>query len=257
MNRFDTVILSDLHLGARNARTGQILEFLDWVKADRLILAGDVFDTPTLRRLNEGCLRVIDVLGEFSRKHELVWLRGNHDPVEARVPQWNAITREEMIVEVGGRPYYVCHGHTWDRAMELPAWIINGADAIYHLAQRIDPSHRLARRLKRSCKLFCRSVRMIQDRAVAVARQQGLCGVILGHSHVAHNTHVDGVHYLNAGCWTETPSAFVGIRNGQAHSYYWETIAGNQVEHSIADESEIMCSPWLDSPEPLPVPEAA
>lgn len=256
MNRFETVILSDLHLGARNARTNQILQFLHWVRTERLILAGDVFDTPSPCSLDEGCLRVIDALAAFSGKHELVWLRGNHDPAERCVSQWDAVFREEMVIDVGGRPYVVCHGHTWDKAMELPAWIISGADAIYHFAQRLDSSHRLARRLKRSCKFFCRSVRMLQDRAVAVARQQGLCGVILGHSHVAHNAHVDGVHYLNCGCWTEMPSSFVGIRNSQARSYYWDA-ANGEAAQVIADESEIMCSPWPAEFDPLPVPEAA
>ena len=33
--------------------------------------------------------------------------------------------------------------------------------------------------------------------------------VILGHSHVVEERRVDGVHYLNCGCWTERPSTFV------------------------------------------------
>ena len=58
---------------------------------------------------------------------------------------------------------------------------------------------------------------------MSAARQRDLGGIILGHSHVAHDIFVNGVHYLNAGCWTERPSAFVGIRDGKAHGYYWQS----------------------------------
>ncbi|MGA2499135.1 MAG: UDP-2,3-diacylglucosamine diphosphatase, partial [Tepidisphaeraceae bacterium] len=67
MDSFATVVVSDLHLGARNARVGEFLRFLDWVRTDELILAGDVFDDPRLRRLDASSLRVINALMSFAR----------------------------------------------------------------------------------------------------------------------------------------------------------------------------------------------
>ena len=112
--------------------------------------------------------------------------------------------------------------------MQLPGWVIAGSDAIYHTAQWLDPTHRLARLLKRGSKRFCRSIEQIQRRATAAAAGLGFDGVITGHSHVARHTTGDGIHYLNCGCWTEIPSAFVGIRQGRARRYYWESVSRQQ-----------------------------
>jgi UDP-2,3-diacylglucosamine pyrophosphatase LpxH len=82
----------------------------------------------------------------------------------------------------------------------------------------------VARWLKRRTKYFVKAVDRIRQHAVAEAQQRGLDGVILGHSHVVEERRVDGVHYLNCGCWTERPSTFVGIRFDSAHTYEWESM---------------------------------
>ncbi|MFI5358000.1 MAG: UDP-2,3-diacylglucosamine diphosphatase [Opitutales bacterium] len=224
MGTFDAVIVSDLHLGARNARTGQFLHFLDWMRTDLLILAGDVFDHPDLRWIDASSLRVMDALSAFSLRHRVIWLRGNHDPLHNPMPHARIEMCDETVLDVGQRRYLVCHGHVWDQSMRLPAWIIGGADAAYHLAQKLDRTHRLARGLKRACKHFCRAVEALQDKAAAAAAVRKLDGVIIGHSHVARNSQRHGVHCLNSGCWTEAPSSFVGIRAGRVRRYYWESI---------------------------------
>jgi UDP-2,3-diacylglucosamine pyrophosphatase LpxH len=240
MDSFATVVVSDLHLGARNARVGEFLRFLDWVRTDELILAGDVFDDPRLRRLDASSLRVINALMSFARRRRVVLVRGNHDPDDSLLAGWGVEMVDEMVVPAGRKKYLVCHGHLWDKSMGLPHWLINGADTVYHFAQRIDPTHRLARGLKRGCKHFCRSIAALQRRAVLAARERGLDGVILGHTHMARNTRQDGVHYLNSGCWTETPSAFVGIRRGQVRRYYWESVVRRAARAGAVPDTRVL-----------------
>ena len=43
MLKFEAVVVSDLHLGARNSRTYDFLLFLESLETDRLISAGDIF----------------------------------------------------------------------------------------------------------------------------------------------------------------------------------------------------------------------
>ena len=44
MKKWKTVIMSDLHLGARQSQTDKILKFLEENEMDTLILNGDIID---------------------------------------------------------------------------------------------------------------------------------------------------------------------------------------------------------------------
>ena len=74
----NTLIVSDLHLGARNSRTDLIAELLE-TDFDRLVLNGDTVDSPDLRRFRPCDWRVIDALRAAAHARELVVVRGNHD----------------------------------------------------------------------------------------------------------------------------------------------------------------------------------
>lgn len=223
--RFDAVVLSDLHLGARNCRTEDVLRFLDWVDAERIILAGDTFDDPLLRGLNGRHLAVLERLRELTAGGAVTWLRGNHDPA----PDWwdtvlGLPCDDEAELPVGSRRYLIFHGHRWDRSLDWPRWLVDGADEVYRFSQRVDPTHRLARFLKHRCKHFCRAVDRLQRMATVEARRRAFDGVIVGHTHQAADRWQGGTHFLNSGCWTEKPAAFVGVREGRAKRYFWEAV---------------------------------
>ena len=88
---------------------------------------------------------------------------------------------------------------------------------------------------------------MLQRRAVEEARRRRLDGVIVGHSHVARDVRVDGVHYLNSGCWTEKPASFIGIRGGDAKHYSWDDLRDLPSLHSAPSVS-INSNPRLAIP---------
>ncbi len=222
MRPYDTVIISDLHLGARNARHREVLAFLDQIETDHLILNGDVFEDSRLRGLSVADIEVIDALRRYATHTHVEWLLGNHDPPESWFTGLLGIEpRSELELRVDGARYLVCHGHQWDRSMHWPAAIIGGAEAVYRGCQWIDPTHRLARFLKHKSKGFVKAVKSLQRHAHRTAQQRGFAGVILGHTHVLGDSAYEGVHYLNSGCWTESPAGFVGIRDGAARAYQW------------------------------------
>jgi UDP-2,3-diacylglucosamine pyrophosphatase LpxH len=223
MMKFEAVVVSDLHLGARNSRTYDFLLFLESIETDRLILAGDIFDDRELNGLRPADVEVVTALRQMSTHTQVDWLRGNHDPAE---PWFSGLlgipAQDEILLDVGGQSYLVYHGHGWDSSLNWPRPVLATADAVYSGCQWIDPSHRLARMLKRRSKVFCRAVERLRQEALRVAADRSLAGVILGHTHVASDERSRDLHYLNCGCWTETPAAFVGIRRGQARAYYWD-----------------------------------
>ncbi len=244
MNRFETVVVSDVHLGARNSRTTEFLQFLDRVEADRLIIAGDLFDSPRVDRLRPGDLLVLRMLRRISRQTELVWLRGNHDPDgEFAHAVLGLEQREEMTLAVGNRRYLVVHGDRWDRSLELPRLVIGSADAIYRGCQWLDPTHQLARSLKRRSKRFCQVVEALRCAALREARQRRFDGVILGHTHVANDHSEYQLHFLNSGCWTERPTSYVGIRGDRARQYFWDAaLVGQQLPAGLDPETAALAT---------------
>lgn len=230
MRHFDTVVVSDLHLGARNARTQEFLSFLRTIRADRLIVNGDLFEDPWLRGLRAEDVAVLDALRRYARHSDITLLRGNHDPEET----WYAGVlgmpiRDEMPLHIGEQKYLVYHGHGWDKAMELPALVIAMADAVYAGTQWLDPTHRLAKALKRKCKTFCRAVKNLRIAAVNAALERGFDGVILGHTHIQEDTLIETpgqrtVHYLNSGCWTERPCGYIGINRDRVSLHNWPNV---------------------------------
>jgi len=226
MLNFDVVVVSDLHLGARNSRGNDFLRFLHTLKTERLVLAGDLFNDQRLRGLQERDVQVVEMLRQYSLRVQVDWVVGNHDPPRGWFEGLLGITaHDEVILDVGSAQYLVYHGHGWDPSLAWPQFVVDTADAIYFACQWLDPSHRLARRLKHSSKHFCHVTQILESCAIAESRARGLAGIILGHSHLACESFAEGVHYLNTGCWTEKPSSFVGIRGEQVGLYDWDPVA--------------------------------
>ena len=50
MDKWKTIIMSDLHLGAIQSNTDKIIEFLDYNDAETIILNGDIIDGWALKR---------------------------------------------------------------------------------------------------------------------------------------------------------------------------------------------------------------
>lgn len=250
MTNFDAVVISDLHLGAHNSRSEEILRFLDTIETRQLIVNGDLFNDFRLRGLRPADVRVIEALRAWGQTGTVHWLLGNHDPPAAWFRTLLGIeARDELTLDVGDRRYLVCHGHVWDRALELPYLLIRAADTIYSVAQRVDKSHRLARGLKRASKHFCRAVTALRNKAVAAARERQFDGVVLGHTHVGCESWHDGVHYLNSGCWTERPCSYVGIRDGVARQVFWETRSEPPAGRRAARKSSAGSGPARRAPE--------
>lgn len=220
MHSFDTIVISDLHLGAPNSRHAELLQFLEKVDTDHLILNGDVFDDAKLRGLMPADVGVLDALRRLADRIRVTWIEGNHDPSAEWCRGLLGIRLcRELVCDIGGRSYLICHGHQWDRSLRLPEWLITGADRVYRLCQYVDRSHGFARWIKHKCKRFVKAVQQLQGHARRTAEERGLSGVILGHTHVLGEAELDGVHYLNSGCWTENPAGFVGIRDGVAQAF--------------------------------------
>lgn len=79
---FETVILSDLHLGSEISRADEAFDLLRSIEFRRLILLGDIFCDLNFRRLKREHWEFLSHIRKLSnpkRNVEVVWVEGNHD----------------------------------------------------------------------------------------------------------------------------------------------------------------------------------
>jgi UDP-2,3-diacylglucosamine pyrophosphatase LpxH len=223
-----TLIVSDIHLGARNNRADLLTDLLT-SDFDRLVLNGDTVDSLDLRRFSARDWRVVEHLRAIANERELVLVRGNHDGSAGDEPGFGPLDVlgqllgvemvEEYEVPVGPDRYLVLHGHHFDYTMNM-TWLGDAADWLYRQTQR--SSRRLAHFLKGRVKNWGGVVGCVQRGALRYARARGYAGIVTGHTHFWHDEHLDGVHFLNTGCWVDWPCSYVRIQGGDARVFHWE-----------------------------------
>jgi UDP-2,3-diacylglucosamine pyrophosphatase LpxH len=222
-----SIVISDLHLGSPVSQTNLLSEFLAG-EFDRLILNGDIVDSLNFTRFRAEDWLIFRRLRWIARQRELILLRGNHDVAQRHPSGAGALDvlaellgtrlREEYELRVGGQTYLVLHGDQFDDSMNL-TWLGDLIDWGYRQLQRL--SRPLALRLKGRLKHFGGIIRTVRDGAVGYAARKGYAGVITGHTHFWDDARVDGVHYLNSGCWVDWPCSYVRVENGTARVEHW------------------------------------
>ena len=79
---YDTLILSDVHLGAEMSRARDATRMLKETSFRRLILLGDIFADLNFGRLKKEHWQFLGTIRKLSnpkRNVEVVWVEGNHD----------------------------------------------------------------------------------------------------------------------------------------------------------------------------------
>ena len=128
----DTLILSDLHLGADMSRARDALRVLREHRYRRLILLGDIFADLNFGRLKKEHWKFLGFIRKLSnpkRKVEVVWVEGNHDHGLAPIMSHLVGVRvyQEYQWEYQGLRHIAAHGHQFDgfsvRNVRISYWI--------------------------------------------------------------------------------------------------------------------------------------
>lgn len=234
-SRVRTAFISDLHLGARECRAGEIASFLRRVDMETLYLVGDVVDLWSMRRgifwpaSHHEVLRL--VVEKARRGTRVVYVPGNHDDL-ARLLGGSMLAgievHEECIhVTRDGRRLLVVHGDAFDAAVRFsPALKLIGC-ALYsvvlfanrpvHFVRMLlgRPRWSLATWLKSRVGNAMTYVQRFEQAAAAAAAARGLDGIVCGHIHRPRVAQIDGVTYCNDGDWVEHCTALVEDRHGR------------------------------------------
>jgi UDP-2,3-diacylglucosamine pyrophosphatase LpxH len=247
-----SVFLSDVHLGARECRAQQLLDFLHRVHMDELYLVGDIVDLWSLRRsfywpqLHNNVLRTI--LGKTKHGTRVIYVPGNHDEelrdLAAMVFGNLELHREFIHTTAQGQRLLVMHGDEFDGSVKCSRWLAALGSGAYDLSVNLNralnrvrhlmgyPYWSLAGYLKSRVGTAMRYVQRFEDAAAHLAARRGLDGIICGHIHRPLDTTLHGVRYCNTGDWVENCTALVEERSGQLA--LWRLADGSRDMKAIA-----------------------
>lgn len=213
---FDTVVISDLHLGSKICRAEELCRFLTETRCRRLIINGDVFDSINMKRLSKKHWKVLTLLRKLTAKKrgtEVIWIRGNHDGAADFISGLIGIRfRDEFRFTWNGKRVLVFHGDVFDKFVTRWPRFSDIMDTLYRMILLGPGTKRLGMWLKRASKTFIRNQGKVQAGAVRHAARRRADIVICGHTH-HHEEHPaeQGVAYYNSGSWTGEQAHFIGM----------------------------------------------
>ncbi len=224
---YDTLILSDVHLGAEVSRARAATRMLKENSFRRLILLGDIFADLNFGRLKKEHWQFLGTIRKLSnpkRKVEVVWVEGNHDLGLTNVMSHLVGVRvfQEYRWTYAGLRHLAIHGHQFDGFAVNRLRVSHAGTWIYLLIQKLDLRGKpLARWIDRLNTRWLRMSPKVAEGAIAHARQRGAERIFCGHTHAAMDLERDGIHYYNSGGWIDSRLTYitVGDKGVRIHDY--------------------------------------
>jgi len=240
-SRARTLFLSDIHLGFRRARAGELAEFLRGVDAQCIVLVGDIVDALSLGKRFYWAAEHTEVLRLLLARRRagvrLVYLPGNHDAglgILADMLHGQLEVHREFVHRTAqGARLLVLHGDQFEGTLGCPGWLYRLGDALYEGALAVNhclndlrrrlrqPYRPFTERLKLALPTSARYIERFERVAAAHAAVQGFDGVVCGHIHRANLRRIDGTIYGNTGDWVESCSALIEDERGELRLERW------------------------------------
>ncbi|MEI6598158.1 MAG: UDP-2,3-diacylglucosamine diphosphatase [bacterium] len=233
--QFRTLILSDLHLGTKDAKARELLDVLRGVRCEKLILNGDIIDLWSLQRKNHwgpAHTAVVRRLLKMAEKDatRVVYLRGNHDDFIRRLIPISLdrieLAEEHIHEAADGRRYLCIHGDAFDTVMAKMRWLAVLGDISYQILLDINRFYNrwrawrgkeyfsLSQAIKGKVKSAVSFISRFEEHIQTLASRRGCEGVMCGHIHKAEDRMMGSVRYLNSGDWVESLTAIVEEMDG-------------------------------------------
>ena len=140
---YDTLILSDLHLGSEVSRAEEALRMLRANRFHRLILLGDIFSDLNFGRLTKPHWKFLSYIRKLSnpkRGVQVVWVEGNHDHGLSNVMSHLVGVKvyQEYQWDFAGYRHLAIHGHQFDRFV-VNNFLLSRLGSFFYLQlQKID-----------------------------------------------------------------------------------------------------------------------
>ncbi len=214
---YNTLILSDLHLGAETSRAREATRVLKQSRFQRLILLGDIFADLNFARLTKDHWKFLGYIRKLSnpkRNIEVVWVEGNHDHGLTNIMSHLVGVRVYQHYEwsYDGRRHIAIHGHQFDGFQVSNVQLSKLGTSFYLLLQKFDfKSKPIVRLIDRLNTRWLRMSWKVAAGALHYARQHEAERIFCGHTHEAVHREEDGIHYYNTGGWVDSRLTYVTV----------------------------------------------
>jgi UDP-2,3-diacylglucosamine pyrophosphatase LpxH len=238
MNRYQAIIVSDIHIGTSDCKAEEFIKFIESHPTDLLILNGDIIDGWAFNRgskWKKPHTKIISKLLKLSNKTRIVWLRGNHDEFlhefVGNVLGGIEISEDYVLDLDNGDSYYIFHGDVIDVFITKYKWLSHIGSIGYDFALWLNrvyngyrrwrnlPYYSISQRIKSSVKTATNYINDFEETALSMGVKKGCNGVMCGHIHHPDDRIIDGHRYLNSGDWVENMSAILVDKNSKITLY--------------------------------------
>jgi UDP-2,3-diacylglucosamine pyrophosphatase LpxH len=237
-----SLFLSDIHLGSRACRAGELLSLLKNYDAQHIFLLGDIIDFWAMSRSlywpAEHNTVVQKILKRARHGTKVMLIPGNHDEALREYVGCNfgdiTVERHYVYTALDGKRYALLHGDEYDHVTTYHRWLSVLGDVSYtmlvHTNRALSWMRRkigvrghwsLADYAKRN---VLRAVCFISDYEKAIVhdvKQMGVDGVICGHIHTPVIKRMSDVIYINCGDWVDNCTAIVETYDGEMNLVRW------------------------------------
>ena len=253
---YRSIFVSDVHLGTKDCKAGQLNNFLKHNSCDTLYLVGDIIDAWKIQqnkwRWKQSHTNVVRrVLGHAKRGTRVVFIAGNHDEfLRPMIPygfSFGLVEIHNQIEHIGadGKHYLVVHGDLFDGITRLAPWIAFLGDKAYDFVLGLNNKFNWIRRrmgfgyfslskfLKHKVKKAVDFMFKFEENLANYCKKRGFDGVICGHIHHAEIKQINGVAYMNDGDWVESCTALVEHWDGR-----WEIITWTKERDNVDTDTD-------------------
>lgn len=232
---YESIIISDVHLGTKDSKASEVIEFLKATRCKRLILNGDIVDGWALKsggKWRDSHTKFVrTVLKKMEKEDtEVIYLRGNHDDILERflpIAFDKLVIEHEYVHETPKGKYLIVHGDGFDSVTTSCKAVALLGSYGYEILLRVNRLYNrwrawrgkgyysLSKEIKARVKSAVSFVDRYEDQLRHFARARGCSGIICGHIHTAADKMLEDVHYLNSGDWVESLTAIVETSPGE------------------------------------------
>lgn len=241
--RYRTIVLSDLHIGAKSCQADLIKKFLDNYESDYLYLNGDIIDAWALKRkwrwkpVYNDIVRLI--LKKSNNSTKVVYITGNHDEFlrsfdHTLINLGNiTVCNEAIHQDATGYHYLVVHGDFFDGISRLAPWMSMLGARGYEFIINVNHYFNLLRKkfglgywsfssyVKKNVKKAVTHVFRFEHNLSQYCKSRNFRGVICGHIHTPQIKNIDEIKYMNSGDWQESCTALVEDYQGNWNLIYF------------------------------------
>ena len=243
INLYKTIWISDVHLGAKRAKSESLLNFLKHNCSEKLFIVGDLFDGWKLRKkfywepiYTDLIMYILNLVRDGV---QVIYLTGNHDEflrkyLKKELHFHNLIITDRYVYESNNDKYLVIHGDQYDLVSLCYKWAAVFGDKLYGISIFVNCIFNSFRQtlglkpwsfskyIKHKVKQAVNVISKYEKLLINECRINGYKGVICGHIHTPVIKKIDDFFYYNCGDWVESLSALVEDENGNIKLVHWK-----------------------------------